>query len=180
MTRNSLLHWMLIGGRGKQLRRAEAAFPLTLIRAADVRVWKVKIHWKKKVKKSNVFDARYKSFHAMSEGNRRSVRKLKRCLNSRVCRSKPPKWSNSVSNVGFFLTSYFSLNLLVKCSNSGTFSSYLAAAGRCGTHSSRSLLVCVHLQTYKITPASPDHLITDVSCSQSFKDNSLMTPRGSA
>lgn len=106
MTRNSLLHWMLIGGRGKQLRRAEAAFPLTLIRAADVRVWKIKIRRKMEVKKSNVFDATYRSFHAMSEGNRWSVRKLKWRLNSRVCRSKPPKGSNSVSNV-VFLTTYF-------------------------------------------------------------------------
>lgn len=70
--------------------------------------------------------------------------------------------------------------MLVKCSNSSMFPSYLAAAGRSDTFLSYSLLVCVHLQTCKISPPSPDHLITDVSCSQSFKDDSLMTAHGSA
>lgn len=46
----------------------------------------------------------------------------------------------------------------------------------CFTYLNHMLLVWVHLQAYKITPASCYHLITNTIHSQSFKGSSLMTP----
>lgn len=69
MTRNSLLNWMLIGGLGKQLPCGEAAFPLTLIRATDISVWKIKINEKMELKQSNVSDTTCRSFYYMFKSN---------------------------------------------------------------------------------------------------------------